>query len=102
MRRTSKFEALNEAHVGFGQYGVQVESHPPTRTFDEMSGLRISRGVYDWQLSYLVQVFTSLLPSVYIVEYLYIYASGPRRMPLELGDNVETMEWLEFSTHLPL
>jgi hypothetical protein len=30
MKRTTRFQALNQAHVDFDYYGVQVESLPPT------------------------------------------------------------------------
>ena len=93
MRRTTRFQALNEAHVDFDYYGVQVGSLPPTRTFDEKSRLRISCRELDWQLSSLAQVFTSFFPSIYMVEHLYIY--GPRYLPSQWQDDIENMQWLE-------
>ena len=93
MRRTTRFQALNEAHVDFDYYGVQVESLPPTRAFDEKSGLRILSKELDWQLSSLVQVFTSFFPFIYMVEQLYIYPL--RYLPSPWQDDIERMQWLE-------
>ena len=93
MRRTPRFEVLNGAHVVFDDYGVRVESFPPSRTFDKRSGLRISCRVLDWQLSSLAQVCTSSFPSIRMVEYLYIY--GPRNLPSQWQDDIENKQWLE-------
>ena len=76
MRRTTRLEVLNEAHVDFDYTGVQIGSLPPTLTFDEKSGLKISCRAYDWRLPYLVRVITSFFPSIYMVERLYIYGSS--------------------------
>ena len=95
MRRTSRIQAFNEAHVDFDYYGVQVESLPPTRTLDEKSRLRISCRELDWQLSSLAQVFTSFLPSIHMVEQLYIYGSQYLPSLWQDGD-IENMQWLEF------
>jgi hypothetical protein len=92
-RRTPKFQALNEAHVVTGYYGVQVDSLPPTQNFDKKSGLGISCEEYDWQLSNLAQFFTSLFPSVYVVEHLYIYR--PRNVSSQWQNDMENMQWLE-------
>ena len=73
MKRTTRFQALNQAHVDFDYYGVQVESLPPTETFDERTGLRISCRELGWQLSSLSQVFASFFPSIHMVQHLYIY-----------------------------
>jgi hypothetical protein len=92
LRRTTSFGALNEAHVDFDYSGVQIESLPPTRTFDEKSRLRISCRELDWQLSPLAQVFTSVLASIYLVEHLYI--NGPRYLPSQRQDDIEDLQWL--------
>jgi len=91
--RTTRIEALHEAHVDFGYYGVRVGSLPPTRIFDEKSKLSISCRELDWQLSSLEQVLIPFFPSVYTVEYLYIH--GPRYMPLQWRDDIDIMQWLE-------
>jgi hypothetical protein len=44
LKRTTRFQALNEAHVYFDFSNVLVESFPPTQPFDEKSELRISSG----------------------------------------------------------
>lgn len=92
MRHTAIFQTFNEAHVHFVYHGVRVETLPPTRTSDEMSGLRISCRELDWQLSSVTQVFTSFFPSIYMVDHLYIY--GPRDLPSRWRD-IENMQWLE-------
>jgi hypothetical protein len=76
MRRTTRIRALNKAHVEFDYCDVQVEFRPPTLTLDEKSGLTITCRAINWELSNLVQVFTSIFPSIYTVEHLYLY--GPR------------------------
>jgi hypothetical protein len=90
MRRTTSFQALNEAHVHFDYCSLVVDSHPPTRTLDKRPGLTITCRAIDWELSNLVQVFTSLFPSIYTAEHLYLY--GPRTFVSEWQD---PMEWLE-------
>jgi hypothetical protein len=93
MRRTTRFQALDEAHVEFNYYGIQVGYLPPTWTTDEKSGLRISCRDLDWQLSSLVQVFTSFFPFIYMVKHLYIY--GRRNSTLLWRIDIEDVQWLE-------
>ena len=94
MRRTTSFQALNEAHVYFDNYGVQVGYHVPlTRTIGKMSGLRISCREMDQQFSSLAQVFTSFFPSIYMMEHLYIYE--PRYLSSQWQDDVKNTQWLE-------
>ena len=92
MGRTTRFHALNEAHVHYDFNGVRVESFPPIWTLDDVpvSGLRISCREYDYSLSYLVKVVASFFPSIYIAEHLYIY--GPRNLSLRWQDDIEYME----------
>ena len=92
MRRTTRVQALNlnEAHVNFDYNIVTVESLPPTCILDEKSGLSISCRAIIWQLSYLVEYFTSLFPSIYTVEHLYMY--GPRCF---ISQFQEPMQWLK-------
>jgi hypothetical protein len=75
MRRTARFQALDEAHVAFDYHGVRVEYLPRPFSIDEVSGLRISCTKSDWQLSSVSQIFTSFFPSTDMVEHLYIYNS---------------------------
>ena len=93
MRRTTRFQTLNEAHVDFDHFGGQVESHPPTRSLDERSRLRISCRELDWQLSSLAQVYTSFFPSIHMVGHLYIY--GPQFLPPQWQHDIENVQWLE-------
>jgi hypothetical protein len=96
-RRTTGLEVLNEAHVDFDYDGVQVESLPPRPTYDETSTssrLRITCRELEWQLSSLSQVFTSVFPSTYVVEHLYVY--WHRYFPSQWQDDVENMQWLDF------
>jgi hypothetical protein len=95
MRRTTRLQALDEAHVYFDYYGVLVETFPPTQTFYEKAGLRISCKDIDWDIVYLTQVLRSLFPSIYIVEHLYVHGSRFSRSKLEWRDNIEDMQWLE-------
>jgi hypothetical protein len=90
MRRTARFQAFNEAHVNFDYEGVLVQSLPLTQ-LNEISRLRIICEDIDWDPSSLAQILISLFPSIYIVEYLYIYGTGY----MEWADNIESMQWLE-------
>ena len=94
MRRTTRFHALNEAHVNFDNLGVHV-GYSRVWILDEGSRLRISCRELDWQLSSLAQVFTSFFPSMYIVEHLYMYdGPHPSLAPRWEGD-IDNMQWLE-------
>jgi hypothetical protein len=95
MRRTTRFKALNEAYVEFDNHNVQVKSLPPapTGTLEEMSGLIILCKGYHLQPAFLVHVFTSLFPSIYVVEHLYIY--GIRNLLSQWYDTIEIMPWFE-------
>jgi hypothetical protein len=93
MRRTTRFQALNEAHGYFDPYGVQLEILPLTRTVDQKSWLRISCRKLDWQLSSLAQAIPSFVPSIYMVEHLYVY--GVHFLPSHWQDDMEDMQWLE-------
>ena len=89
MRRTTRFEEFNEAHIDLDDTGVLVASLPPTRAFEEKSGLRI----LDWRISLLTQTITSFFPSIYMVEHLYVYR--PRYFTSQWQDDSENMQWLE-------
>jgi hypothetical protein len=96
MRRATRFQALNEAHVDFycgldcDRYAVQVGPLPQTRTFDDKSKLVIFYEELDGLLSSLVQVCTSFFPSIYTVESLYICG-----LPWEWHNDADVMQWLE-------
>ena len=97
MRRTTRFQALNEAHVDFDYGGIHVESLPQIYLFSEMSGFSITFDAFDqfdWQLSSVAQALTSLFPSIYIVEHLYI--SGCGHVSSQWQDNIDnSMQLLE-------
>jgi hypothetical protein len=95
VKRTARFVALNETHVDFDYSGVKVESLPllPIQTSGGTFKFRISCEELDQQLSSLTQVFASPLPSICVVERLYISCS--RFLPSQWEDEIETMQWLE-------
>ena len=94
MRRTTRFQTLNEAYVNIDEEGVQVESLPPTRAFHDRTGMRISSLELDWQLLYLAEVFTSFFPSIFMLERVYIY--GPQYLPSSSWQYlVVNLDWLE-------
>jgi hypothetical protein len=92
MRRTTRFQALNEAHVDFDYNCIQLGFCPPERRSGERTGMRISYGGWDRQLSYMAGIFTSFFPSVHMVEHVYIY-QNPIMLPLFPYD-VENVRWL--------
>ena len=96
MRRTTSFRAFNEAHMDFGFYGVQVGSRPPTLPFDEKFNFGSSAlfSELSWHLSFLAQVVTSFIPSICMVEHLYIYGRRQHVPSLDPVDS-ESMPWLE-------
>ena len=85
MRHTTGCQALNEAHMDFGDHRVQVEFLPPTRTLDEKSRLKVLCDGLNPHLSSLLQVFSSIFPSICSAEHLYIYTSR----------HTEDLQWLE-------
>ena len=94
MRRTTKFQELENVHVQFGKnvhvyHDQNVYTPPPSQTLDR-SGLKISCRELDWQLSSLPQVFIPFIPSIHMVEHLYI--SEPRYQPQY---DIENIQWLE-------
>jgi hypothetical protein len=94
MRRTRRFQALNEAHVDFDYGGILVQSLPQIWFFDKMSGFRISCNDFDWQLSSVAQVMTLFFPSIYIVERLHICGCG--YVLSEWQDDIDnSRRWLE-------
>ena len=94
MRRTPRFQELNEAYVDFGDSFVQVGYFSPTKTSDENSGLRIiSCEHLRWLFPSLAHIFTSLFPSIHMVENLCIYE--PRYFPRPWPDDPENMQFLE-------
>ena len=94
MRRTTRLKALNEVHVDFGHYSVQVGSLPPTLPFDERFGSGRLHEELSWQLPSLAQVFTSFIPSIRMVEHLYIYGRQ-QHIPFPFPGIPEDIQWVE-------
>jgi hypothetical protein len=94
VKRTTRFQALNETHVDFGHYGIQVASLPLTRPFDELFGSGISSRELSWQHHSLSQIFTLFIPSICMVEHLYIYGRRQHVPALFLEDS-DNVQWLE-------
>jgi hypothetical protein len=92
MRRATRIQTLNEAHVDIDYDRVQLGSLPSTRPFDEKSTLKISIEQSDWRILSMAQLFTFL--PIHMVEHLYI--RGPRYLRSEWRDPFGDMEWLEF------
>ena len=91
MRRTTRFQALSEVHVKFDNYNVQVDFRPSSLTLVEKPRMVITSRAINWpELSNMMLVLTSLFPSIYIVEHLYMH--GPRPSSPQLQD---PMQWLE-------
>ena len=95
MGRSTRFQELKEAHVGFGYNSVYVKTHLPRLVIPKPSGLGISCKALDWQLSSLAQVLTSFYPSIYMVEHLYIHEPGPEVSQTEWQVDIENMQWLD-------
>ena len=76
IRRTTRISVLKEAHMDFNHSGLEVQSLPQTWSAVEISGLTIYCEDHGWDFSSLGQVLTSLFPSIFMVEHLYIYGSA--------------------------
>jgi hypothetical protein len=93
IRRTTRIQTLREAHVDFNHYYLVVQSLPLPLIRDKKSGSIISCVGTDWRVSSLVQFLTSLFPSIFMAEHLYIHGTASS-LP---QDDVEDMQLLEFS-----
>jgi hypothetical protein len=89
MRRTARFQTLDEAHVYFNNTCILVQSS----YFVEESWLMIMYKDYDWGPSFLAHVMTSIFPSFYKVEHLYIHR--PLNFLLEWLNDIENLPWPE-------
>jgi hypothetical protein len=89
MRRTTCLQALNEAHLDLRVDGILVTSLPPARISDEGPGLR-----FPCKLQFMKPVLSSFFPSIYIVEYLYIYGLQYRSI-FSWEDPVKDTQWVE-------
>jgi hypothetical protein len=93
MRRTPRFQALDEACVALDFSGIRVGYYPPIQSNGQMSLLKISCRELDWGLSCVAQVITSFFPSIHTAEHLYIYDFAYPASQWQ--DDIETMRWLE-------
>ena len=92
IRRTPAFKALDRSHIVFGDLAAEIFLSSRTSHYPAVS-VRIPCKELDWQISSLEQVFTSCLPSLSILEDLYITqntASEP-----DWKDNIEDTLLLE-------
>ena len=87
MRRTARFQTLNEAHVYFDSTSILVQSS----YFVEESWLIIIYQDYSWEPSFLAHVMTSIFPSFYKVEHLYIHR--PRYLLSQWLNDIENLPW---------
>ena len=93
MRRTTRIQTLNEAHVHFNTSGVTVRSFRLLCTPDDQSGLTIlCVENYYRRFSSLARVFKSFFPSIFMAEHLYIYQTAD----MLSQDGGEYMQLLEF------
>jgi hypothetical protein len=100
MGRTAGLKTSDKARVEFDDSGALVKFLPQTGPSGEGPGsvLKISCKVLEWQLSSLAQLHTLFFPSIYMVEHLYIYTVAD--LPSQWLDDIENVQWLEFSSHL--
>ena len=97
MRRTTRLHAFdfNETRVDFNIFGVRLDALPPTRTPNEKSVLIISCRELGSQIASVAQVFTSFIPSIYLVTHLYITGIGPLGMPSQQQTGFQNIQWFE-------
>jgi len=94
--RTEKLTALDQANMGFYEGSISVALLPKTRTVDPTTvTLGISCSRLDWQLSSLIQVCNSALPTLSTLECLNLGTNfhGPHLLPGQ--DDIEDTQWLE-------
>ena len=88
--RTPTLKALKKARVAFADGAARINLSTQTSGFGELT-VKIQCKELDWQISSLEQVCTSCLPSLSMLDDLYIYMD-------KVGywrDNVENTLWLE-------
>jgi hypothetical protein len=93
LRRTRRFQALNEAHIYFNRDGVHVAPLLPTRVSGRRTRFQGSCQASDWRLSFIPQALASFFPSLYVVEHLYIY--GPPQLLAYFGELIESVPWVK-------
>src|SRR5258708_10558205 len=94
INRTPKFRARDEAHVQFENSVVNIELTNRTHQSGfTTSRIRILCSKQDWQLSSIAQVCNSSLPSLSMLEDLYIV--HPYSQLVWKNDAIEDTLWLE-------
>ena len=90
--RTPELKPLKNARVTFQDGNAMVQLLPRTPDKDEEIQVNIPCRELDWQVSSMVQVCTSCLPSLSMLEDLYIKIPHPQP---NWQDNIENALWLE-------
>jgi hypothetical protein len=94
--RTETFTVLDQATVSFDERIVNVELSRQTGANSARLELEILCRKLDWQLSSLVQVCNSALPTLSTLERLSLHAyiyDGPALVPGQ--DDIENTQWLD-------
>jgi hypothetical protein len=94
--RTETFTVLDQARVSFYEQFITVELFQQTGANSARIELSISCRKLDWQLSSLVQVCNSTLPTFSTLEHLSLHAYiyyGPALVPEQ--DGIENTQWLD-------
>ena len=105
LRRTPRFQTLNEAHVDFGfvrhvqTVRIQDTPFPPRCTYDRKPGLRITCHRLIWRLSVIADILASFFSSIYVVEHLYIYE--PQDFLTHWEVKIKDMQWLKMFHPFP-
>ena len=88
--RTPKLKALENAHINLHAHAASIDSSSHTsRHGDDLRVEILCKGL-DWQLSSLEQLCTSCLPSLSMLECLYLFES-PQAFQ---NDNIDNGLWL--------
>ena len=90
--RRPTLRSPKKGHIIINTYAIIVRFPPQTSDLSELS-VRIRCTTPEWQLSFLEQVCTSSLPSLSVMEDLYI-VKNPYWRPHRQG-NVENTQWLD-------
>ena len=105
INRTSILKTPKEAHLIFEEKGSKVNLKPLKLSRGSYSGcgmltVRTSCEEFDWQVSALEQVCTSCLPSLSVVEDLYIEET-PQSPPCSFQNDIDNALWLQLLSPFP-
>ena len=90
--RTPTLRALDKGHIAFDSEAVIVKLPSQTSGYGVLN-VEIPSTASEWQLSSLVQICTSSLPPLFMLEDLYIF-DDPMHPP-RWQDDVDNTLWLE-------